>query len=56
MSQQGWFQFVTFLKYKANMYGRELVQVDRFYPSSKTCSSCGTHQKLFLGMGKLIIL
>ena len=44
ISQQGWSQFVTFLKYKANMYGRELIQVDRFYPSSKTCSSCGTIQ------------
>jgi putative transposase len=44
ISQQGWSQFVSFLKYKATMYGRELVQVDRFYPSSKTCSSCGTIQ------------
>lgn len=44
ISQQGWSQFATFLKYKATMYGRELVQVDRFYPSSKTCSSCGTIQ------------
>jgi putative transposase len=44
ISQQGWSQFVTFLKYKATMYGRELLQVDRFYPSSKTCSSCGTIQ------------
>ena len=45
ISQQGWFQFVTFLKYKATMYGKELMQVDRFYPSSKTCSSCGVIQK-----------
>jgi putative transposase len=44
ISQQGWSQFVTFLKYKAIMYGREVVQVDRFYPSSKTCSSCGVIQ------------
>jgi putative transposase len=42
ISQQGWYQFLTFLKYKATMYGREVIQVDRFYPSSKTCSSCGT--------------
>lgn len=42
ISQQGWSQFVTLLKYKGIMYGREVVQVDRFYPSSKTCSSCGT--------------
>jgi putative transposase len=44
ISQQGWSQFVSFLKYKATMYGRELMQVDRFYPSSKTCSSCGIIQ------------
>jgi putative transposase len=44
ISQQGWSQFVSFLKYKATMYGRELLQVDRFYPSSKTCSSCGVIQ------------
>lgn len=44
ISQQGWHQFLTFLKYKTTMYGRELIQVDRFYPSSKTCSSCGTIQ------------
>jgi putative transposase len=44
ISQQGWSQFVSFLKYKATMYGRELLQVDRFYPSSKTCSSCGIIQ------------
>jgi putative transposase len=45
ISQQGWSQFVLFLKYKATMYGRELMQVDRFYPSSsKTCSSCGIIQ------------
>lgn len=44
ISQQGWSQFISFLKYKASMYGREILQVDRFYPSSKTCSSCGTIQ------------
>lgn len=44
ISQQGWSQFLTLLKYKTTMYGRELIQVDRFYPSSKTCSSCGTIQ------------
>jgi putative transposase len=44
ISQQGWSQFVTFLKYKGDLYGRKVIQVDRFYPSSKTCSSCGTIQ------------
>ena len=45
ISQQGWSAFVTMLKYKAAMYGRQLMQVDRYFPSSKTCSSCGSIQQ-----------
>ncbi len=33
--------FAEMLKNKANMYGRQIVQIDRWYPSSKTCSCCG---------------
>ena len=29
------------LEYKTQWYGGDLVVVDRFFPSSKTCSSCG---------------
>ena len=36
-----WSKFVGFLKYKADWYGRDLVFVNRFFPSSKLCSSCG---------------
>ena len=28
-------------RYKCNWYGKSLVKIDRFYPSSKTCSCCG---------------
>ncbi|WP_155053714.1 zinc ribbon domain-containing protein, partial [Streptomyces blattellae] len=28
--------------YKAAWYGREVIAVDRFFPSSKLCSHCGT--------------
>lgn len=37
--------FVQMLKTKALMYGREVVQVDRWYPSSKTCHKCGAIKK-----------
>ena len=41
ISEQGWRDFRTMLEYKCEWYGRELLIVDRFYPSSKTCSCCG---------------
>jgi len=34
-------RFETILKYKANWYNRQVINIDRFYPSSKTCSNCG---------------
>jgi putative transposase len=36
-----WSEFVRQLKYKAEWYGRKLVQVGRFFPSSKMCHECG---------------
>lgn len=41
ISDAGWSTLVGFLEYKAKWYGRELIKVDRFFPSSKTCSACG---------------
>ncbi|QXM06458.1 zinc ribbon domain-containing protein [Crassaminicella indica] len=35
------YKFVTILEYKAKWYGRKLHKIDRWYPSSKTCSECG---------------
>lgn len=37
----GWAQFVAMLEYKATRYGRTLVKIDRFEPTSQTCSTCG---------------
>lgn len=37
----GWAEFVRQLEYKALWYGRTLVGIDRWYPSSKRCSDCG---------------
>jgi putative transposase len=36
-----WFEIVRQLLYKSSWYGRQIVQIDRFFPSSKTCSGCG---------------
>jgi putative transposase len=38
-----WSRFVEFLRYKAEWYGRNIVFVGRFEPSSKLCSVCGFH-------------
>ena len=36
-----WSEFVRQLSYKAEWYGKELVKIDSFYPSSQTCHECG---------------
>ena len=41
ISEMNFGEFKQMLEYKARWYNRKLVYVDRFYPSSKTCSCCG---------------
>jgi putative transposase len=41
ISDVGWSEFVSQLEYKAQWYGRNLVKIDRWYPSSKRCFDCG---------------
>ena len=40
ISQVGWGQFCTMLKYKAEQEGKVYLEIDRFFPSSKTCNVC----------------
>ncbi len=37
----GWSGFVGMLEYKARLYGRTLIRIGRFEPTSRTCSACG---------------
>ena len=45
ISDCSWSKFVELVKYKCDWYGRELVQIDKFFPSSKLCSNCGNIKK-----------
>ena len=42
IAEQCFHEFIRQMQYKCEWNGVEFVQVDRFYPSSKTCSECGT--------------
>ena len=46
ISDLGFFEFKRQLTYKCQMYGSTLVLVDQWFPSSKTCSSCGNLQPM----------
>jgi putative transposase len=41
ISDVGWGEFTRQLEYKAAWYGRTLVKIEKFYPSSKRCHQCG---------------
>lgn len=41
IAEQDFYEFIRQMKYKCEWNGIEFIQVDRFYPSSKTCSNCG---------------
>jgi putative transposase len=41
ISDSGWSELIRQLDYKCHWYGRKLVEIDRWFPSSKRCNSCG---------------
>lgn len=41
ISDASWSKFVELLTYKCDWYGKQLVKIDTFFPSSQTCSCCG---------------
>lgn len=42
ISDCGWAMFIEMLEYKAEWYGRNILKIGTFDPSSKTCSNCGS--------------
>ena len=49
ISDVGWGKIVRQLEYKAEWYGKTLVKVNRWFPSSKRCSACGhTYEEMRL--------
>jgi transposase len=45
IQDSSFYEFKRQLEYKCQKYNRELVIIDRFYPSSKMCSECGCIKK-----------
>ena len=45
ISDVSWSTFVTMLEYKADWYGKNILRIGRFAPSSKTCNCCGNINK-----------
>ncbi|KXS47472.1 putative transposase [Halanaerobium congolense] len=45
ISDVSWSKFVEYIEYKAEWYGRDLIKIDTFFPSSQLCSECGYQNK-----------
>lgn len=44
----GWGMFITFLEYKLKEQGKQLVKIDKWFPSTKKCSCCGKEKEIAL--------
>jgi putative transposase len=44
----GWGMFTTFLEYKLKEQGKQLVKIDKWFPSTKKCSCCGEEKPMTL--------
>ncbi len=48
VADNGWGMFTSFLQYKLREQGKQLIKIDKWFPSTKTCSSCGSVKEIRL--------
>lgn len=48
VADNGWGMFTSFLQYKLNEQGKQLIKIDKWFPSTKTCSKCGSVKEIKL--------
>ena len=53
VSDASFAKFVSMLEYKAEWYGRKVVKIDCFYPSTQVCSGCGYKNESIKGLSGL---
>ncbi|MEH6942925.1 RNA-guided endonuclease TnpB family protein [Bacillus sp. JJ722] len=50
VADNGWGMFTSFLAYKLHEQGKQLVKIDKWFPSTKTCSSCGNVKDMLMSI------
>ncbi|AXF57847.1 RNA-guided endonuclease TnpB family protein [Salicibibacter kimchii] len=48
VADNGWGMFTSFLHYKLKEQGKQLIKINKWFPSTKTCSSCGSMREMSL--------
>jgi len=48
VADNGWGMFTSFLQYKLKEQGKQLIKIDKWFPSTKTCSNCGSVKEITL--------
>lgn len=48
VADNGWGMFTTFLQYKLKEQGKQLIKIDKWFPSTKKCSNCGHVKEISL--------
>ncbi|MDC3414675.1 transposase, partial [Terrihalobacillus insolitus] len=56
IADNGWGMFTSFLQYKLKGQGKQLVKIDKWFPSTKTCSNCGNTQPMPMNIRMYVCL